>query len=92
MYAFHDAFRRDLLRLIAVADAGRAGRTAARSGWETLKKQLQVHHSVPWMLDEASATTTAEVLGPLLPPARVLYRMIWRRSYARTPRWADTAA
>jgi iron-sulfur cluster repair protein YtfE (RIC family) len=198
MYAFHDAFRRDLQRLGDAAAADRAGAPAARAGWATLKKQLHLHHLAedtsiwpvlrakinapsdmvvidrmeaehagldglvatvdvsldghdpdrvvepvralaaalvghmeheerdalplieiflgvqgwdafrqemrrtygirggaelfPWMLDGASATTTGKVLRSLPPPARVLYRMIWRASYARTPRWENTAA
>jgi hypothetical protein len=27
------------------------------------------------------------VLGMLPPPARLLYRAVWRPGYARTPRW-----
>jgi hypothetical protein len=198
MYAFHDAFRRDLQRLGDAAASGRTAAPAVSAGWATLKKQLHLHHSAedtsiwpvlraritapndmvvidrmeaehagldglvaavdvsldgrdpdlvvapvgaladalvghmdheerdalplietflgaqgwdafrqemrrtygirggaelfPWMLDGASATTTGKVLRSLPPPARVLYRVIWRPSYARTPRWEDTAA
>jgi hypothetical protein len=41
----------------------------------------------PWMLDGASADTTKRVLDTLPPPARLLYRAVWRPRYARTPRW-----
>ena len=41
----------------------------------------------PWMLDGAPADTSKRVLGMLPPPARFLYRAVWRPGYARTPRW-----
>ncbi len=44
----------------------------------------------PWMLDGASAGTRKRLLGMLPAPARLLYRMVWRPGYTRTPRW-DTA-
>lgn len=44
MYASHDAFRRDVRRLGEAARAGRAGTPAVRSGWQTFKTQLLVHH------------------------------------------------
>jgi hypothetical protein len=46
MYATHNAFRRDLDRLIAAADAGVTGSPQIRAGWENFKKQLHLHHSV----------------------------------------------
>ena len=45
----------------------------------------------PWMLDGAPADTSKRLLGMLPPPARLLYRALWRPGYARTPRW-DAAA
>lgn len=42
----------------------------------------------PWMLDGAPADTSKRLLGMLPPPARLLYRALWRPGYARTPRWA----
>lgn len=41
----------------------------------------------PWMLDSAPAATSKAVLGMLPPPARLLYRTVWRPGYGRTPRW-----
>jgi iron-sulfur cluster repair protein YtfE (RIC family) len=41
----------------------------------------------PWTLDGAPAGTSRRVLGMLPPPARLLYRAVWRPGYARTPRW-----
>jgi iron-sulfur cluster repair protein YtfE (RIC family) len=41
----------------------------------------------PWMLDGAPADTRRRVLKNLPPPARLLYRAVWRPGYARTPRW-----
>jgi iron-sulfur cluster repair protein YtfE (RIC family) len=45
----------------------------------------------PWMLDGAPADTSKRVLGILPPPARLLYRAVWRPGYARTPRWNNPA-
>lgn len=45
MYAAHDAFRRDLERLEAVVEAGRAGSPHVRAGWENFKHQLHIHHT-----------------------------------------------
>jgi Hemerythrin HHE cation binding domain len=193
MYAAHDAFNRDLLRLAAAVEAGRTADPAVRTGWETFKNQLHVHHTAedrwlwpalrdkatrpgevsvldameaeharidpllsrvdasltatslagltenvsalasalaahmeheedhalplveahlgpegwaafgkaagkstglraaaelfPWMLDGAPADTSKRLLSMLPPPARLLYRALWRPGYARTPRW-----
>jgi Hemerythrin HHE cation binding domain len=193
MYAAHDAFNRDLLRLAAAVEAGRTTDPAVRTGWATFKNQLHVHHTAedrwlwpevrdkatgpgevavldameaeharidpllsrvdasltaaglaglaenasalasalashmeheenhalplveahlgpegwaafgkaagksaglsgaaelfPWMLDGAPAATSKRLLGMLPPPARLLYRAVWRPRYARTPRW-----
>jgi iron-sulfur cluster repair protein YtfE (RIC family) len=46
MYSTHDAFRRDLARLIAAAQAGTARTPAIQAGWENFKNQLLVHHTV----------------------------------------------
>jgi iron-sulfur cluster repair protein YtfE (RIC family) len=46
MHSTHDAFRRDLTRLVAAADAGRAGTPTVMAGWENFKRQLHVHHTV----------------------------------------------
>jgi Hemerythrin HHE cation binding domain len=45
MYAAHDAFERDLRRLTAAAAAGTSGEPAVRTGWETFKRQLHIHHT-----------------------------------------------
>jgi hemerythrin-like domain-containing protein len=46
MYVTHDAFRRDLDRLEAAAEAGTTDDPRIRDGWENFKAQLLVHHSV----------------------------------------------
>jgi hemerythrin-like domain-containing protein len=46
MYATHDAFRRDLTRLVAAATSGKAGTPQVRAGWENFKHQLDIHHTV----------------------------------------------
>jgi hypothetical protein len=197
MYAAHDAFNRDLLRLAAAVEAGRTADPAVRAGWATFKNQLHVHHTAedrwlwpalrdkitqpggtsvldameaeharidplltqvdaslaaaglaglaqtarararaltahmeheedhalplveahlgpegwaafgeaagksgglkgaaelfPWMLDDAPADTSKRLLAMLPPPARLLYRALWRPGYARTPRWGTAA-
>ena len=45
MYVAHDAFHRDLRRLAAAVDAGRAAEPSVRAGWETFKEQLHIHHT-----------------------------------------------
>jgi iron-sulfur cluster repair protein YtfE (RIC family) len=196
MLISHDAFERDLRRLVALVEGGHTGDGAPRTGWETFKHQLHIHHSTedtaiwpalrtkltrrddvavldamesehagidpllsrvdasfaggdqvaladsvdalraalvahieheendalplvetflglegwdafvrqmrktnglrggaeffPWMLDDTPADTRKQVLGLLPPPARLLYRAVWRPGYARTPRWATT--
>jgi iron-sulfur cluster repair protein YtfE (RIC family) len=45
----------------------------------------------PWMLDGAPADTSKRVLGLLPPPARLLYRAVWRPGCAHTPRWTTSA-
>jgi iron-sulfur cluster repair protein YtfE (RIC family) len=45
MYVAHDAFNRDLARLIIAADAGEGLSPAAVATWKTFSKQLHTHHS-----------------------------------------------
>ena len=40
-----------------------------------------------WMLDGAGREDAAATLGALPPPARLLYRAVWKPRYQRTPRW-----
>jgi iron-sulfur cluster repair protein YtfE (RIC family) len=44
MYVAHDAFNRDLARLIEAADDGRGLSPAAIATWTTFSKQLHTHH------------------------------------------------
>ena len=59
------------------------GKAAGKSGG--LKGAAELF---PWMLDGATADTSKRLLGMLPPPARLLYRTLWRPGYARTPRWS----
>jgi hypothetical protein len=59
------------------------GKAAGKS--EGLKGAAELF---PWMLDGATADTSKRLLGMLPPPARLLYRTLWRPGYARTPRWS----
>ncbi|MDL4817673.1 hemerythrin domain-containing protein [Actinomadura opuntiae] len=45
MYAVHDAFQRDLDRLIAMAEAGDVSGPALRAGWDRFTTFLTVHHT-----------------------------------------------
>jgi iron-sulfur cluster repair protein YtfE (RIC family) len=45
MYVAHDAFNRDLARLIIAADAGEALSPAAIATWKSFSKQLHTHHT-----------------------------------------------
>jgi len=45
-----------------------------------------------WLVDGVPPDRTRQVLGMFPPPVRVLYRVFWRRSYARAPRWISTAS
>jgi iron-sulfur cluster repair protein YtfE (RIC family) len=63
-------------------------------GWATFRKAVGKSQGLrggaeffPWMLDGAPADVSKRVLGMLPPPARLLYRAVWRPGYARTPRW-----
>ena len=63
------------------------GKAAGRS--EGLRGAAELF---PWMLDGAPADISKRLLGMLPAPARLLYRVVWRPGYARTPRWdAPTA-
>jgi iron-sulfur cluster repair protein YtfE (RIC family) len=46
MYATHDAFRRDLVRLRQAADDGRMHTPGVQAGWANFTHQLDIHHSV----------------------------------------------
>jgi hypothetical protein len=59
------------------------GKAAGKSGGLRGAAEL-----FPWILDGAPADTSTRLLGMLPPPARLLYRTLWRPGYARTPRWS----
>jgi hypothetical protein len=40
-----------------------------------------------WLADGADQDRAAAVIGTLPPPARLIYRAVWRPRYARTSRW-----
>jgi hypothetical protein len=45
MYIAHDAFNRDLARLLAAADAAEALSPAAGTTWQSFSRQLHTHHA-----------------------------------------------
>ncbi len=65
MYVAHDAFHRDLRRLAAAVDAGRAAEPSVRAGWETFKEQLHIHHTAEdvsvWPALRAKVTMAGQV-------------------------------
>jgi Hemerythrin HHE cation binding domain len=63
------------------------GKTAGKSTGLTGAAEL-----FPWLLDGAPAATSKRLLHMLPPPARLLYRAVWRPAYARTPRWVTSAS
>jgi hypothetical protein len=62
------------------------GKTAGRSAG--LKGAAELF---PWLLDGAPPATSKRLLNMLPPPARLLYRALWRSAYARTARWVTAA-
>lgn len=40
-----------------------------------------------WITDGADLAAAAPIIGTLPPPARLIYRAVWRPRYARTRRW-----
>jgi hemerythrin-like domain-containing protein len=59
-----------------------------RPGWAEFAKRIRSTQGVsgaavylPWLLDGATADVSKRVLGILPPPARLLYRGVWRRRY-----------
>jgi hypothetical protein len=45
MYVAHDAFNRDLARLLAAARAGEGFSPAALATWQLFSRQLHTHHT-----------------------------------------------
>lgn len=65
MYVAHDAFNRDLARLLPAAEAGQALSPAAAETWRTFRSQLHSHHSAEdtglWPQLRAVVTDPAEI-------------------------------
>jgi iron-sulfur cluster repair protein YtfE (RIC family) len=61
MYVAHDAFNRDLARLIIAADAGEALSPAAIATWKSFSKQLHTHHTAE---DQALWPSLAAIAHP----------------------------
>jgi hypothetical protein len=47
---------------------------------------------LPWLLDGADPDRARRVMAYLPPPARLLYRAVWRPRYLRRPRWEPRTA
>jgi hemerythrin-like domain-containing protein len=59
-----------------------------RAGWAEFTNRIRATQGIsgaavylPWVLDEAPADIARQVLGVLPPPARLVYRAVWRRRY-----------
>ena len=88
--AAHLKHEEDQALPLVEAHLGPAGWAAFRKATGKIQGLRGGAEFFPWMLDGASAETSKKVLGMLPPPARLLYRAVWRPRYARTPRWDTT--
>jgi hemerythrin-like domain-containing protein len=59
-----------------------------RAGWAEFGRTIRATQGIsgaavylPWLLDGAPADIAKRVLGVLPPPARLVYRTVWRRRY-----------
>ncbi len=76
---------RDALPLIGTALTAAEWRAVGRAiGVRNLRRAPEMF---AWMLDGAPPEQAAAATGQLPPPARVLYRTVWRPRFARHPRW-----
>jgi iron-sulfur cluster repair protein YtfE (RIC family) len=71
MYIAHDAFNRDLARLLAAADAGKAHFPAAVATWQSFSRQLHTHHAAedaslwPRLRDAVSDPAESQILDDM---------------------------
>jgi len=76
---------RDALPLIGSALTVGEWRAVGRKiGVQNLRRAPEMF---AWMLDGAPPEQAAAATSQLPPPARVLYRAVWRPRFARHPRW-----
>jgi hemerythrin-like domain-containing protein len=59
-----------------------------RTGWAEFGRRIRATQGIsgasvylPWLLESAPADVARRVLAVLPPPARVVYRVVWRRRY-----------
>ena len=76
---------RDALPLIGTTLTATEWRAVGRRiGLRNLRRAPEMF---AWMLDGATPGQAAAATGQLPPPARVLYRTVWRPRFVRHPRW-----
>jgi hypothetical protein len=76
---------RDALPLIGTTLTATEWRAVGRRiGLRNLRRAPEMF---AWMLDGATPDQAAAATGQLPPPARVLYRTVWRPRFVRHPRW-----
>jgi hemerythrin-like domain-containing protein len=76
---------RDALPLIGITLTATEWRAMGRRiGLRNLRRAPEMF---AWMLDGATPGQAAAATGQLPPPARVLYRTVWRPRFIRHPRW-----
>ena len=76
---------RDALPLIGTTLSAAEWRAVGRRiGLRNLRRAPEMF---AWMLDGATPGQTAAATGQLPPPARVLYRTVWRPRFVRHSRW-----
>jgi hemerythrin-like domain-containing protein len=71
-------------------------RRTGRAGWDSFTKEIRGQQGglkgaaeyLPWVLDGATPETKTRVLDLLPPPARLLYRRFWEKSYRSSGRLA----
>jgi hemerythrin-like domain-containing protein len=69
------------------------GTTLTATEWRTVGRRIGVRNlrrapeMFAWMLDGATPDQAAAATGQLPPPARVLYRTVWRPRFVRHSRW-----
>jgi hemerythrin-like domain-containing protein len=69
------------------------GTTLTAAEWRAVGRRIGVRNlrrapeMFAWMLDGATPGQTAAATGQLPPPARVLYRTVWRPRFVRHSRW-----
>ncbi|HWG12375.1 MAG TPA: hypothetical protein VG268_03795 [Streptosporangiaceae bacterium] len=69
------------------------GTALTMAEWRAVGRRIGLHNlrqapeMFAWMLDGAKPEQARAAIGQLPPPARVLYRAVWRPRFAKRARW-----